>query len=213
MAKKKKPGDEPEVNGETLGNEPEAETPKKASKKADIEVVEEAKKEPSKKGPTSKAFEALAAKMVKKWGDNVAIASNVKSQGLPRISFGNFGLDVATLGPDGKGGVPQGRMTRLWGAQKSAKTGTALNLVAEWQKHCSICYRREECNCDNREKANALWVDTEGRTVDNPAWITSHGVDLEHLMLISPPNGEQVVDAIDAVIRDDSSGMGICRIR
>lgn len=207
MAKKKKPDDESEVNGESLAPEPEKaseeEAPKKEPKKAKEE--EEA---PKKKGKLT-SFETFAAKLTKKWGNNIAIASDVGAQSVPRISFGNIGLDIATAGPDGKGGVPQGRMTRLWGSQKSAKTGTALNLAAEFQKHCSICYRLEECNCDGREKAGVLYVDTEGRTVDNPAWLVSHGIDLSKTILNAPPSGEQVVDCIDAALRDESGNIGL----
>lgn len=206
MAKKKKSDDESEVTGETLTPEPEKaeeEAPKKEPKKA-----KEEDEAPKKKGKLTD-FETFAAKLTKKWGNNIAIASEVGAQSVPRISFGNIGLDIATAGPDGRGGVPQGRMTRLWGSQKSAKTGTALNLVAEWQKHCSRCYKLEECNCDDRDMAGALYVDTEGRTVDNPDWITSHGISLKKLILNAPPSGEQVVDCIDAALRDDSGSIGL----
>jgi RecA/RadA recombinase len=169
--------------------------------KTEIETKKESKKEKSK---GISGFAAFAANAQKKWGDNVAIASTLSNTGIPRISWGNIGLDIATFG-----GCPRGRMVRLWGHPKSAKTGSALTLVAEWQKHCSECFERGPCKCKNREKAGALWVDAEGRSLDNLGWMEAHGIDMSRLIVQRPPTGEQVIDMIDAALRDEDSGIGL----
>src|SRR5581483_3142284 len=113
-SKKKKSEDETDVT-ETPASETPVETPK-----------------PKKTNPK---FAQLAAAFEKKWPGQTAVASNLSLKGIPRISTGNIAMDVAT-----DGGIPRGRITRYWGAPKSAKTGSAFNVVAEWQKHCSECF-------------------------------------------------------------------------
>lgn len=199
MAKKKKKpsGDESDENEENLPEE----TPADSSKDESEEVKKEPKKEKSK---GISGFAAFAANAQKKWGDSVAFGSSLSTNTIPRISFGNIGLDIATFG-----GAPRGRMIRLWGQPKSAKTGSALNLVAEWQNHCSVCFERGPCKCKNREKAAALWVDAEGRSLDNRGWMEDHGIDMSRLIVQQPPTGEQVIDMIDAALRDEESGIGL----
>lgn len=196
-AKKKKPNEDSDEqipqpeDGGVVAPEAKAEEPKEEDKS-------------DKKPKKATGFDAFMAAAKKKWGDNVARASDIQKEGVARISFGNIGLDIAT-----GGGAPMGRMIRLWGQQKSAKTGSAFNLVAEWQKHCSVCFKREECGCKNRDKAAALWVDAEGRSADNMPWMAAHGIDMEKLFIMQPATGEQVVDCIDAALRDTESGIGL----
>jgi len=209
MVKKKK-SEENSDQAETILKD--SSEKKEAEMSSEIEVTEvkapevkeiEKEEKKDKKGKVS-GFDAFVNAAVKKWGDNVAVGSSLKNKLIPRISFGNFALDSAT-----GGGAPRGRMSRLIGQQKACKTGTALNLVAQWQKHCSECYVREACECKNREPAKTLWVDTEGRTLDHTHWMEEHGIDMRHVMVQRPPTGEQAVDLIDAVLRDDSAGIGL----
>lgn len=200
MAKKKSPNESSEeqiLQPEDGGDAPKSKK-EKAQEKAEEKPVE------VKKPKEHAGFNAFMSAAKKKWGDNVARASDIAKAGVQRISFGNIGLDIATFG-----GCPMGRIIRLWGQQKSAKTGSAFNLVAEWQKHCSICFKREECGCKNRDKAAALWVDAEGRSADNMPWMQAHGIDMDKLFIMQPATGEQVVDCIDAALRDAESGIGL----
>jgi recombination protein RecA len=201
MAKKKNPNEGSEE--QILQAEEGGVSAPKSKKDKEPEKAEEEKAEkPKTKKPTG--FDAFMDAAKKKWGTNVARASDIQKEGVQRISFGNIGLDIATFG-----GCPMGRIIRLWGQQKSAKTGSAFNLVAEWQKHCSVCFKREACDCKNRDKAAALWVDAEGRSADNMPWMAAHGIDMEKLFIMQPATGEQVVDCIDAALRDSESGIGL----
>jgi len=188
--KKNSEGDEENMSEDTVAEKVE-ETTEKSTK-------------PAQKIGENKGFGAFKAAAQKKWAGNIGVASELNVK-VPRISFGNVALDIATFG-----GLAQGRMCRLFGMPKSAKTGTALNAAAEVQNHCSVCMRREECNCDNRSPAGVLWVDAEGRSGDNLSWMLGHGFKHPDLLMIQqPPTGEQVVDLIDAAIRDESAGFGV----
>jgi RecA/RadA recombinase len=115
---------------------------------------------------------------------------------IPRISSGNFGIDVALYG-----GIPQGRFIRITGLPKSAKTGTCLNAVAEYQaNHCSECFQRK-CDCKDRDVPEVLWIDIEHRIDSMLRWVQGHGVNLDCLRVMGPPTGQNVVDLVDHVIR------------
>jgi len=115
---------------------------------------------------------------------------------IPRLSSGNFGLDVALFG-----GIPQGRFVRITGAPKSAKTGTCLNTVAEYMaNHCSECFQRE-CDCKNRDVPEVLWIDIEHRLDSMLRWVQAHGVNLDCLRVLGPPTGQDVIDMVDHIIR------------
>jgi len=127
--------------------------------------------------------------------DAIAEASELNLQ-IPRISTGNFSLDAA-LG----GGWPQGRIARVWGLEKSAKSGTLWNTVAAYQRqHCSECFQRS-CKCKDRDVPEVVWVDAENRINDMLYWPKGHGVNLEALRVLCPPTGQNVVDFVDHIIR------------
>lgn len=158
-------------------------------------------------------FAAFAAKSQKTWPGATALASDLKVKEVPRISSGNIGLDIATYG-----GFPRGRFSRVYGREKSAKTGTCLNTVSEWQNtHCGVCYERGPCapECqfhgyeEARPKAGALWVDAEHRLAEMWGWVEGHGVDRDRLLYVCPPDGQHVVDCVDAAIREHGAGIGL----
>jgi len=127
--------------------------------------------------------------------DAVASASEL-TQDIPRISTGNFTLDMISFG-----GLPQGRIIRFWGQPKSGKTGACLNAAATFQKeHCSECFQKT-CSCKNRGVPMVLWVDAEHRMADMMSWAAAHGINLDRFKILCPPTGQHVVDLVDAVLR------------
>ena len=50
---------------------------------------------------------------------------------IPCISTGSVGLDIAL----GIGGIPQGRVTEIYGPESSGKTTLTLQIIAECQKN------------------------------------------------------------------------------
>jgi RecA/RadA recombinase len=195
--------------------EPEQEDAVETEVEAEPEVeVEAPKKEKakSKKKPAPDGFADFVAATEKKWPDTTVVAANAPNKQIPRMSSGNIGLDIATFG-----GWPRGRIVRLFGREKSAKSGTCLNTIAQWQKHCGACYERFECDPDcayagneaERPKAAAVYIDVENRMADMWYWVEGHGVDLDRLLVQVPPDGQHVVDFVDAVIRNKGAGIGL----
>lgn len=151
---------------------------------------------PKRKRKVSKAQAAFWEKTTKKLAPGAMASAGELTLDIPRISSGNFGIDVALYG-----GIPQGRFVRITGLPKSAKTGTCLNTVAEYQaNHCSECFQRK-CDCKDRDVPEVLWIDIEHRLDSMLRWVQSHGVNLDCLRVMGPPTGQNVVDLVDHVIR------------
>lgn len=151
---------------------------------------------PQRKRKRTKAELAFWEKSQDKIAPDAVAEASTLSMEIPRISTGNFGLDVALYG-----GIPQGRIVRFYGQPKSAKTGSCLNTVATYQReHCSECFMKE-CNCKNRDVPDVLWVDAENRMSSMLGWPASHGINLDCLKIMSPPTGQNVVDFVDHIIR------------
>lgn len=151
---------------------------------------------PQRKRKRSKAELAFWEKSTEKIAPDAVAEASTLSMQIPRISTGNFGLDVALYG-----GIPQGRIVRFFGQPKSAKTGSCLNTVATYQReHCSECFQKV-CSCKNRDVPDVLWVDAENRMSSMLYWPASHGINLDCLKIMSPPTGQNVVDFVDHIIR------------
>jgi len=90
----------------------------------------------------------------KNYGEGTVVqADRGKALQLSRFSTGIFDLDVA-IG----GGIPWGRMIRLFGPESSCKTGTCLKTLASAQRYCRYCRKlfmpdrstgELLCGCDN----------------------------------------------------------------
>lgn len=216
MARRKK-ADEQEVaaSDESGQDQDEATTVEVApepEQTSEEEPEQAVKKKPRKKKTTSDGFANFVAQTQKKWPDTTLVADEAPNKTIPRMSTGNIGLDIATFG-----GWPRGRIIRLFGREKSAKSGTCLNTIAQWQKHCASCYERYKCapDCEysgyeeERPKAAAIYIDVENRMESMWYWVEGHGVDLSRLLVQVPPDGQHVVDFVDAAIREKGSGIGL----
>ncbi len=189
---------------------------KAAAKKAAKPAKPDAKPAKKKSGADVRAlhdrFAKFADKAEKAYGGSTAIAARIAETNmrLPRISTGNIGLDIAMFG-----GVPRARITRFFGREKSAKTGSCLNTVATWQhEHCGLCYAKGPCehgriSGEDRPKPAALWIDAENRLADMLDWVVGHGVDLERLLIQSPPSGQHIVDFVDDTVQEKGTGIGL----
>ena len=179
------------------------------------------KKAPAKKAPAKKkkatkkskepldGLAAFEANIRKGFGEGVMARGSALAEDIPRISTGNLGLDIATFG-----GLPRGRIIRFFGREKSAKTGSCLNTMAAWQKHCGLCYERGPCEHGtvsgvDRPKAAGLWIDAEHRLDSMMGWVKGHGVDADRLLVMEPPSGQHIVDITDAAIREHGAGIGL----
>lgn len=207
--KKKETGDDDEVVAEQTEL---VEVAQPAGEPPPDEAEPEDKPKRKKKQVSQDGFADFCAVSEKKWPNTTVLAADAPNKRIPRMSTGNIGLDIATFG-----GWPRGRIVRIYGREKSAKSGTCLNSIAQWQKHCGLCYERYACNpeCEfhgnesERPKAAAVYIDVENRMESMWYWVEGHGVDLTRLLVQAPPDGQHVVDFVDAVIRNKGASIGL----
>ena len=98
---------------------------------------------------------------------------------LEVISTGSISLDNAL----GVGGFPKGRIIEIYGPESSGKTTLAIHAVAECQRKGGI----------------AAFIDAEHAF--DPVYARNLGVDIDHLLVSQPDNGEQALEIADNLIR------------
>lgn len=95
------------------------------------------------------------------------------------IPSGSLGLDIAI----GVGGVPQGRITEIFGPESSGKTTLCLHIIAQAQKRGGF----------------AAFVDAEHALDIHYARKLS--VDTDELLVSQPDNGEQALEITEILVR------------
>jgi recombination protein RecA len=98
------------------------------------------------------------------------------------ISTSAINLDAAL----GIGGIPQGRVTEIYGPEASGKTTLALHCVAEAQKKEGI----------------VAFIDVEHAL--DPVYAGNIGVDTENLLLSQPDGGEQALEIVETLVRSNA---------
>ena len=97
----------------------------------------------------------------------------------PTISTGSLSLDLAL----GVGGLPKGRVVKIYGPEASGKTTLALHVIAEAQKKGGI----------------AAFVDAEHALDVNYA--KRLGVKVDELLISQPDTGEQALEITEILVR------------
>ena len=111
-------------------------------------------------------FDQLEKELIAEYGTEViSSGANIKAPSL--IPTGVFSIDKV-LG----GGVPQKRITEIYGPPGSAKTALTLSLIASAQQL----------------GGRAVFIDAE-RTFEEP-WARKNGVDVDLLTVVTPTTGE-----------------------
>ena len=101
---------------------------------------------------------------------------------IPSISTGSVRLDIAL----GIGGIPQGRVTEIYGPESSGKTTLTLQLIAECQK----------------KGGTAAFIDAEHAL--DPQYAAKLGVNVDDLLLSQPDTGEQALEVADMLVKSNS---------
>jgi recombination protein RecA len=101
------------------------------------------------------------------------------------IPTGSLSLDAAL----GIGGIPEGRVMEIYGAESSGKTTFTLHLIGEAQKMGKVC----------------VFIDAEHAL--DPSYAAALGVDLDSLLLCQPDNGEQALEIVDKFVKNGSAGL------
>ena len=102
-----------------------------------------------------------------------------KREGMPSISTGSLGLDVAL----GIGGLPKGRIVEIYGPESSGKTTLTLSVIAQAQKKGATC----------------AFVDAEHAL--DPDYAEKLGVNVDDLIVSQPDTGEQALEITDMLVR------------
>ena len=103
-------------------------------------------------------------------------------QGIPSISTGSLGLDIAL----GIGGLPKGRIVEIYGPESSGKTTLTLSVIAEAQKSGATC----------------AFVDAEHAL--DPEYAGKLGVNVDDLLVSQPDTGEQALEITDMLVRSNA---------
>lgn len=104
-------------------------------------------------------------------GEHVAVRKDV-------IHTGSIGLDHAL----GIGGYPRGKIIEIYGPEASGKTTICLHAIKECQMSGGTC----------------AYIDVEHAL--DPAYAELIGVDVDHLYLSQPDNGEQALGICETLV-------------
>src|SRR5436305_15184512 len=109
---------------------------------------------------------------------SVMMSGDRQDTQMDAISTGSIGLDVAL----GIGGLPRGRVVKVYGPESSGKTTVATHVIAEAQKKGGMC----------------AFIDAEHAFDSNYA--RKLGVDVDNLLISQPDYGEQALEIADRLI-------------
>ena len=126
------------------------------------------------------SLKTILEKMDKTYGKGSVMMMGERSvEHVEVIPTGSLGLDVAL----GIGAYPKGRIVEVYGPESSGKTTLTLHAIAEAQKAGGI----------------AAFIDAE-HAFDR-FYAEKLGVDVDHLVISQPDNGEQALEIAENLIR------------
>ncbi len=128
-----------------------------------------------------KALELAFSQIEKQFGKGsiMRLGKAQALEGIPAISTGSIAIDNAM----GIGGIPQGRITEIYGPEASGKTSLTLHIIAEAQKLGGV----------------AAFIDAEHAL--DPKYAEALGVNLDDLLLSQPDTGEQTLEIAEVLVR------------
>jgi len=144
--------------------------------KNNLKVVKSTKDQDLENKEKNKALDAAISQITDNFGKgSVMKLGQQTTMDIDSISTGSLSLDLAL----GIGGLPQGRVTEIYGPEASGKTTLALQVIAEAQK-------------------------TGGIHALDPVYAKKLGVDTEELLISQPDTGEQALEITDTLIKSGS---------
>lgn len=129
-------------------------------------------------------LERIVGQINKKIPGSAMRLSDMPYKNAPRISTGSFALDIA-LG----GGLVEGSIVELFGEPSTAKSYSALKVIAEVQK------------LDGK----AAYIDVEGAL--DVAWATKVGINPKELVYCRPKDDIEALDNLIALVSSRELGV------
>jgi recombination protein RecA len=128
-----------------------------------------------------KALELAVGQIEKQFGKGsiMRLGNEEAPAGIPAISTGSLGLDIAL----GVGGVPRGRIVEIYGPESSGKTTLALHIISEAQK----------------AGGQAAFIDAEHAL--DVVYARKLGVKTDDLLISQPDTGEQALEITETLVR------------
>lgn len=128
-----------------------------------------------------KALELAIGQIDRQFGKGAVIRlGDAEDAGAVRaISTGSISLDMAL----GVGGIPQGRVTELYGAESSGKSTVAYHIMASAQ----------------RAGGTAAYIDAEHAL--DPSYAAKCGIDTDGLLVSQPDSAEQALEICEYLVR------------
>lgn len=158
-----------------------------AAKAVDVALSKETVAKNVKMKPGMPLSEIL--KLVRKDKGDGVVMTGSEVPDCQRIPTGVFEFDNAT-----GGGIPESRISIIYGPESSGKTNIAMKAAGTVQR------RDPKIRKDNK----VVFVDAEG-TFDKK-WAANF-CDPDQLIVVKPAYGEEAVDLVDAMIRAQDVGL------
>jgi recombination protein RecA len=138
----------------------------------------------TKKGDSkATALQRVVAEIEKQYGQGAIMQMDEHSYAkIEGISTGALSLDLAL----GGFGLPNGRVTELFGPESSGKTTLSLHVIANCQKNGGV----------------AAFIDAE-HALDT-TWAKKLGVDVSSLLVSQPDTGEQALEIVEMLVRSNA---------
>lgn len=116
---------------------------------------------------------------------SIMMLGSKKFVAIDTIPTSSLALDKAL----GIGGLPRGRVIEVYGPESGGKTTLCLHVIAEAQKLGD----------------QAAFIDAEHAL--DPVYARKLGVDVDHLLVSQPDNGEQALEIAEALIKSGKVGV------
>ena len=134
----------------------------------------------SEEKSTGESLSDTIASIEKQHGaGSIMMLGSKKFVAVDVIPTSSLALDEAL----GIGGIPRGRVIEVYGPESGGKTTLTLHIIAEAQKL----------------GGQAAFIDAEHAL--DPVYARKLGVDVDHLLISQPDNGEQALEIAEALIK------------
>ncbi len=135
----------------------------------------------------ARALDVAIEQIDRQFGKGAVIRlGDVEDRGAVRaIPTGSIALDIAL----GVGGIPQGRVTELYGAESSGKSTVAYHVMASAQRQGSM----------------VAYIDAEHAL--DPSYAGRCGIDIESLLVSQPDSAEQALEICEYLVRSNAVGV------